>query len=63
VVAHTCNPALGRLRQEAYEFKAILGYKVSPCLKTKTNKQTKQINNNNKNPNNKLGTVAHTCKS
>jgi hypothetical protein len=27
-------PALGRLRQKGYKFKAILGYVVKPCLKT-----------------------------
>jgi hypothetical protein len=32
-------PALGRLRQEDGEFKAILGYTVIPYLKKKLNKQ------------------------
>jgi hypothetical protein len=34
-------PALGRLRQEDYKFKANLGYRVKPCLKKN---QTKKSN-------------------
>jgi hypothetical protein len=30
---HTCNSALGRLRQEDGEFKASLGYLVRPTLR------------------------------
>lgn len=35
VVCTPITPALGRLRQEDYEFEARLGYKASPFLKKK----------------------------
>lgn len=34
MVAHTCHPALGRLREEDHELKASLGYIVILCLKS-----------------------------
>jgi hypothetical protein len=41
MVAHTCNPALVRLRQEDGTFETILGYTVRSCLKN-NNKELKQ---------------------
>jgi hypothetical protein len=38
VVVHSCNPALRKLRQEEYEFKASLGYLVGPHLKERKKK-------------------------
>lgn len=35
VKAHTCNPALRRVKQEDHGFKASLGYLVRLCLKLK----------------------------
>jgi uncharacterized protein (UPF0210 family) len=32
-------PALGKLRQENFEFKAILGYMAKPCLQKKKKKR------------------------
>jgi hypothetical protein len=43
---------LGRLRQEDREFKASLGYRERPCLKTKT--ETQQ--------NNKIQTLKFHCR-
>jgi hypothetical protein len=40
VVAHVCNPTLGRRRHEDHEFKASLGYIERLCLK-KNNKKKK----------------------
>lgn len=48
MIAHVCTPALGRLRQNAWDFETCLDYIVKgqrelivrPCLKT--NKQTKK---------------------
>jgi hypothetical protein len=51
MVAHTCNPALKRLRLEDHKFKASLGYIVSsrpayakiarPCLQKKKEEEEK----------------------
>lgn len=38
MVTHACNPALGRLRQKIYEFKASLGC-ISETLSQKTNEK------------------------
>jgi hypothetical protein len=35
---HAITPALGRLRQEDYEFQVSLGYTGRPCLKKKKKK-------------------------
>jgi hypothetical protein len=40
MVVHTCNPVLGKLKQEDHKFKASLGYIVRSSLK---NKETKAI--------------------
>lgn len=33
IMMHTCDPALGKLRQEDYEFKPSLGNIIRPYLK------------------------------
>lgn len=33
MVAHTCNAALRKPRQESLKFRVILDYITSPCLK------------------------------
>jgi hypothetical protein len=38
-MAHTVIPALGKLRQEDYEFEASLVYIVKLCLKKKKKKE------------------------
>jgi hypothetical protein len=38
MMAHTCHPALGRLRQKDCEFEASLGYIARPYLKIKAKK-------------------------
>jgi hypothetical protein len=40
MVVHTCNPRLGRLRQEDCESQASLGYIVTVCLKNNKQKKT-----------------------
>jgi hypothetical protein len=35
---HSCNPSIGRLRQENCEFKDSLGYRERPSLKKTLNK-------------------------
>jgi hypothetical protein len=39
---HAITPALGRLRQEDYEFQVSLGYTGRPCLKKKKKNQKKR---------------------
>jgi hypothetical protein len=41
-MAHTVIPALGKLRQEDYEFEASLVYIVKLCLKKKKRKKKKK---------------------
>lgn len=43
VVTHTVIPALGKQRQEDYEFEASLGYIVRSVSKTKSKENKKQI--------------------
>jgi hypothetical protein len=39
MVVHTCNPTLGRLKQEGHKFEASLDYVLRLCLR-KTTEQT-----------------------
>lgn len=43
VVTHTVIPALGKQRQEDYEFEASLGYVVRSVSKTKSKENKKHI--------------------
>jgi hypothetical protein len=40
MMGHTCNPFLGRRRQEDHEFQTTLGYRERLSQKTKQNKKT-----------------------
>jgi hypothetical protein len=43
MVVHTCNPALGRLRQEDHRFEASLGFIARSCLKRKKKKKDEEV--------------------
>lgn len=38
MLAHACDPALGRLRQDIWKFQTNLGWEMRPCLRTKQKK-------------------------
>lgn len=39
-VIHSCEPALGKLRQEDHTFQVSMDYKVKPCLNNKQKRQS-----------------------